>query len=198
MTRRTSLLYGYAVWSASIVASLPRTHCFGPRSKGGIKPPPSSMGFACFPASVTMGLVDVPGKLRAWWADMREWRAGKHFEINCDDSGVALISTPPRSEPPLQLRWEQIKAVFAYKRDCYTVDQIRLILRNDVEMTWMEVTEDDVGFKVLIVELARRLPGFPNVYDWWDKVAQPPFETQWTALYRRSAPNPQVPDRTLR
>jgi len=97
----------------------------------------------------------------------------------------------------LQLKWEQINAVFAYRRDCYTVDQIRLILGNDVELTWMEVTEDDVGVKVLIVELARRLPGFPNVYDRWDKVAQPPFETQWTELYRRSAPNPQVPHQPL-
>ena len=73
---------------------------------------------------------------------------------------------------------------------CDTVDQIRLVLGNDVELTWMEVTEDDVGFKVLIVELARRLPGFPNVYEWWDKVAQPPFETQWTELYRRIAQTP--------
>jgi len=95
---------------------------------------------------------------------------------------------PAGNEPPLQLRWEQINAVFAYKRDCYTVDQLRLILGNDLELTWMEVTEDDVGFKVLIVELARRLPGFPTVYDWWDNVAHPPFETQWTELYRRTAP----------
>jgi hypothetical protein len=128
---------------------------------------------------------------------MREWRAGKHLEINCDDSRVALVSAPPGNEPPLRLRWEQINAVFAYKRDCYTADQIRLILGNDAEQTWMEVTEDDVGFKVLIVELARRLPGFPNVYDWWDKVVQPPFATQWTELYRRSAPNSHGSDQTL-
>lgn len=121
---------------------------------------------------------------------MREWRAGKHFEIDCDDSGVALVPVPPGNDPPLRLRWEQINAVFAYKRDCYTVDQIRLILGDKVELSWMEVTEDDVGFKVLIVELARRLPGFPNVYDWWDKVAQPPFETQWTELYRKTASVP--------
>jgi hypothetical protein len=137
-----------------------------------------------------MEAVDVPGKLRAWWAGIREWRAGKRLEINCDDSGVALVSVPPDNEPPLRLKWEQINAVFAYKRDCYTVDEIRLILGDDVDLTWMEVTEDDVGFKVLIVELARRLPGFPNVYDWWDNVPQPPFETQWTELYRKAAPVP--------
>jgi hypothetical protein len=144
------------------------------------------------------GLVDVAGKLRAWWAGMRERRAGKYFEIDCDDSGIALVSVPPGNEPTLRLRWEQINAVFAYKRDCYTVDQIRLILGNDVELMCMEVTEHDLGFDVLIAELARRLPGFPNVYDWWDEVAQPPFETQWTELYRRRSQIPQVPDQTLR
>ena len=105
---------------------------------------------------------------------MRDWRAGKHFEIVCDESSVTLVSVPPGNEPPLRLRWEQIN--------------ISLILGDDVELIWMEVTEDDVGFKVLIVELARRLQGFPKVDDWWDKVAQPPFETQWTELYRRTAP----------
>ena len=85
-------------------------------------------GFPSFRESGTMQTVDVPGKLRAWWTSMREWSAGKHFEIDCDDSGVALVSVPPGNEPPLRLKWEQIK------------------------------------------------------------VAQPPFETQWTELYRRTAP----------
>jgi len=72
----------------------------------------------------------------------------------------------------LRLNWEQINTVFAYTRDCLTVDQIRLILGDDVDLAWMEVTEDDVGFNVLIAELGRRLPGFLQVSDWWDKVAQ--------------------------
>ena len=52
---------------------------------------------------------------------IRERLAGKRLEINCDDSAVALVSVPPGNDPPLRLRWEQINAVFAYKRDCYTV-----------------------------------------------------------------------------
>ena len=118
-------------------------------------------GFTSFGESGTMETVDVPGELRVWWTSMRERRAGKHFEIDCDGSGVALVSVPPGNEPPLRLRWEQINAMFAYKRDCYTADQIRLILGDDVQLTWMEVTEDDVGFKVLIVELAAPSSRFP-------------------------------------
>lgn len=109
--------------------------------------------------------------------------------MTCDDSGVALVWVPSENEPEVRLRWKQINAAFAYKRDCLTEDQIRLIIGSDVELTWMEVTEDDVGFNVLIVELARRLPGFPSVSEWWDTVAQPPFETQWTELYHRSTPD---------
>jgi hypothetical protein len=68
------------------------------------------------------------------------------------------VSVPPGNEPPLRLKWEQINAVFAYKRDCYTVDQIRLILGDDVQLTRMEITEDNVGFKVLIVEIGAPPP----------------------------------------
>jgi hypothetical protein len=56
----------------------------------------------------------------------------------------------------------------------------------------MDVSEDDPGFAELIAELGRRLPGLPGVDDWWDKVAQPPFETQWTELYRRDLPATKV------
>jgi len=67
------------------------------------------------------------------------------------------------------------------------VDQVRLVLRNDHQESSIEVTEDDIGFNVLIVELACRLPNFPGVYDWWDAVAHPAFETNWTKLYDRVA-----------
>ena len=114
---------------------------------------------------------------------MQDWRAGDQFEIQCDESGVTLVLvSTTTAEPQTRLAWEEINAVFAYKRDCFSVDQIRLILGD--ERNWVEVTEDDIGFKVLIRELPRRIPGFPSVDDWWDRVAQPPFETQWTELYR--------------
>jgi hypothetical protein len=87
----------------------------------------------------------VPEKLRAWWSAVRERRAGTHFEVQWDDNGVALVGEPPTGEPPLHLSWDQITAVYAYKRDCVTVDQIRLVLGDEKQQTWMEVSEDDVG-----------------------------------------------------
>ncbi len=131
---------------------------------------------------------DRSGKLRAWRSAVREWREGRHFEVQWDDNGVALVGVSPNGEPPLQLGWDQITAVYAYKRDCVTVDQIRLVLGDEKQQTWMEVSEDDIGGSQLWVELARRLPGFPAVYDWWDGLANPAFEPQWTQINRRAAP----------
>jgi hypothetical protein len=108
------------------------------------------------------------------------------FEIQCDDIGVRLAGAP-RSESRLKLIWERIDTVFAYKQDCLTTDQIRLIFGNGVDSIWVEVCEDDVGFDALLAKMGRRLPGFPDVNDWWDKVALPAFETRWTELYRRNA-----------
>lgn len=130
----------------------------------------------------------IPEKLRAWWSAVREWREGRHFEVRCDDTGVALLALPANSEPPLRLTWEQITAVYAYKRDCISVDQIRLVLGDDIQQTWMEVSEDDDGGRQLFVELPRRIHGFPAVDDWWDGVAKSAFEPQWTQIYRRTAP----------
>ncbi len=83
--------------------------------------------------------------------------------------------------------------MYAYKRDCFAVDQIRLVLGDDRRQSWMEVTEDDAGFKVLIEELARRLPDSRGAHDWWDKVASPAFQTNWTQLYRRIEEPNQLP-----
>jgi len=57
----------------------------------------------------------------------------------------------------------------------------------------MEVAEDDVGFKVLIVELARRLPGFPSVMTGGTKVAQAPSKLGGPEPYRRILPVPSLP-----
>lgn len=71
---------------------------------------------------------------------------------------------PANSEPSLRLTWEQITAVYAYKRDCVSVDQIRLVLGDDIQQTWMEVSEDDMGGKQLFVELPRHIHGFQDYF----------------------------------
>jgi hypothetical protein len=80
--------------------------------------------------------------------------------------------------------------VYAYKRDCVTLDQIRLVLGDDNRQMWMEVSEGDSGYHHLVTELSRHLTGCPAVDEWWQSVAIPPFEMQWTQLHRRTAGRP--------
>jgi hypothetical protein len=73
--------------------------------------------------------------------------------------------------------------VYAYKKDCFGLDQIRVVLGDEGLRTWIEITEHDEGYQELTAELPRRLPGCLSKKEWWQQVAPPPFETQWTKLY---------------
>jgi hypothetical protein len=73
----------------------------------------------------------VPEKLRTWLSAVRQWRAERRIEVQWDDAGVTLFEVPSTNAPPLQLRWDEMIAVYAYKRDCVSVDQIRLVLGDD-------------------------------------------------------------------
>jgi len=75
-------------------------------------------------------------------------------------------------------------AVAACKRNCFSVDQIRLVIdfENGVST---EVTEGDEGYKELLLMLPKCLDSCPSEKDWWEKVAFPPFATNRTCLYRR-------------
>ena len=84
-----------------------------------------------------------------------------------------------------QLEWQQITDVYAYKKDCFSMDQIRILLGDEVQRKWIEVTEHDEGYRELIAELPHHLPGCLSEEEWWRDVAMPPFETQWTQLYHR-------------
>ena len=104
------------------------------------------------------------------------------FAVLVDDSGVARIG---RSEQT-RLAWQQITSVYAYKKDVITFDDIRIVLGDEVLRTWIEISEDDEGFKELITQLPSRLPGCLSEKEWWQKVALPPFATNWTQLFQRS------------
>jgi hypothetical protein len=60
---------------------------------------------------------------------------------------------------------------------------MRLILGDDARQMWREVSDDDIGGKPLFAELPRRLPDFPGLDNWWDRVAHPGFAPRWTQIY---------------
>jgi len=124
--------------------------------------------------------VDLPPMFQAWWSGGRERRTGAR--VSFDDSGITQIALSFHT----QFAWQQITAVYAYKRDCFGIDQIRIVLGNETLQNWIEITEDDEGYEGVIAALPHQLPGCLAVEEWWQCVAFPPFETQWTALYQRA------------
>jgi hypothetical protein len=93
-----------------------------------------------------------------------------------------------------RLRWDEIDAVLAYKRDCFSIDQIRVALIDRNGMVRMDISEEDGGYRALIEELPRRLAGCLTQDQWFQRVAIPAFETNMTELYRSpSSPTSSAP-----
>ena len=120
--------------------------------------------------------------------DVRAWRAAKvarrtGSRVQRDDSGLTYFDSDQSSA--LRLTWLEVTDVFAFKKDCYAVDSIHLILGNSERKVWVEVAEDDAGYPELIAALPRNLPGCPTEDEWFPSVTLPPLETRWTRLYPR-------------
>lgn len=119
---------------------------------------------------------------------VKQSRGETSASVRCDEIGLTLIVT--KGEPDQQtqsLAWGDVKDVFAFKRDCFAVDQICLAIGSDDLEQAIEVAECDEGYENLIEQLPKRLIGFPALEQWLQRVALPPFETQGTRLYRRKA-----------
>jgi len=85
----------------------------------------------------------------------------------------------------MRIDYGQIAAIYAYKRDCFSVDQIRILIGSTDHQCCIEVTEEDEGYCDLIAALPKNLAGFPEPDDWWKNVALPPFSVNFTRLYER-------------
>lgn len=120
----------------------------------------------------------------AEWARSRR-RPNESVTVQIDAGGITQITESARGTVRVHLAWDRVLSVYGFKRDCFTIDQICLLLGDDESDRWIEVTEDDSGYKALLEELPVRVQGFPCAEEWWRRVALPPFETQLTLLYRR-------------
>ena len=75
--------------------------------------------------------------------------------------------------------WQEVEAIYAYKKDCLSVDQIRIIL---VSGKWqIEFTEDDKDFRGLWMCISSQLKVLPGWHELL--VRSQAFETTWTLLY---------------
>ena len=119
--------------------------------------------------------------VRVWWAARVARQPGSR--VQCDDLGLTYFENPTNSGSEVRLLWAEVTTVFAYKRDCYTVDSIHIILGDEDQKRWVDIEEGVPGYRDLVSALPRKLHGCPTEDEWFPSVAFPPFEKQWTQLY---------------
>ena len=100
------------------------------------------------------------------------------FTVEVDGAGLTLRKG---TSMMAWMRWEDIRAVRAFKLDCYAYDSIYFAVESMAEGAGFLVNEDHPQFKELVGAFEARLPGFDN--DWFHKVAFPAFEACETLLY---------------
>jgi hypothetical protein len=80
----------------------------------------------------------------------------------------------------VHIAWEDITDIIAYKKDCFTVDQIRLEISSKEQN--IVCTEDDQDLTELTSAIAIYLPDIKP--DWYSVVASAPaFEATFTRVY---------------
>ena len=83
------------------------------------------------------------------------------------------------------LFWNEIEAVYAFKRDLFSVDLICLSFKKSAKEEYYEINEDMVGYHDLIEAMPTHLPGFNG--EWFSTVAFPAFKTNQQVIWRRNA-----------
>jgi len=98
-----------------------------------------------------------------------------HQQASFDDEGITAYMQDVLS----RIAWSEVTKVSVYKKNCYAVDQIRVVIAGKWGI--VEVTEDDPDFDVLQTLLCTKLKVCSEWYQ--DMAASPAFETNWTVIY---------------
>ena len=107
------------------------------------------------------------------------------FSVHCDETGLTQIMHSGKSTQTHRLDWDGVTRVLAYKRDCFAVDQICVVIGTADDHDWIEIREDDEGYESLINQMPTRMVGCAAPNEWWERVALPPSAAQWTQIYAR-------------
>ena len=103
--------------------------------------------------------------------------------ISHNEEGFEVRWADHRSDVVEAFDWQEIATIIAFKRDCFALDLICLAIGNATSAT--EINEGDAGWEEFIQTLERRLPGSSPRETWLRAVAQPPFATNQTVVYRK-------------
>jgi len=111
---------------------------------------------------------------------------GGGASVSLTQTGFQVQSIREGLVPPRVFQWREIKAIVAYKRDCFAYDLLCLAVEDASGV--IEICEQDDGWDDFIKALGTNLPGSVPRENWWPQVVQPPFATNPTVVYRRGKP----------
>ena len=114
--------------------------------------------------------------LRALIDRQRKKREGT---ILADNGEIALLRHDGTAS--WRFKWGDVREIAAWKDDLITTDIIRLGFRVGDEEECPCCCEEQAGWDELLVVMERVLGVARS--DWWERVAKPPFERNWTVLW---------------
>ena len=106
-------------------------------------------------------------------------RQKRERTITANDREVALLKHDGTAS--WRIKWCDVREVAAWKDDLITTDIIRLGFRVGDEEECHCCCEEQVGWDELLAVMERVLGVARSV--WWERVAKPPFERNWTVLW---------------
>jgi hypothetical protein len=95
--------------------------------------------------------------------------------------GVAFTAGPAQVIR-WQLRWLDVVEIVAWKEDLLTMDLLCFGFRVLGDADYLQCNEQQFGWSELCAELKCRFQLRP---DWWSVVVVPPFQENWSILWRR-------------
>ena len=98
-------------------------------------------------------------------------------KVTVTDSGFRLAGG---SHEPLGIAWDDIVEIVAFKWDIFVYDVICLGFRLIGAEDFIEVAEAFSGYKNFIKAVESR---FALAENWWNDVAFPAFETNWSTIW---------------
>jgi hypothetical protein len=131
----------------------------------------------------TYPLLDPRKKLLFYGTPAYQAHIAREFEAWQADPGDFTYFDGGFSTPLVagyqKVMWDELRAVFAYKRDLYTTDELCLDIFLP-DNTLLTITEETAGWHTFVEQLEAHLPLLPG---WVGEVSVPAFETKLTLLY---------------
>lgn len=104
--------------------------------------------------------------------------AQRIITLDADGFTVSLVDSDIS-----RVEWSCVNEIVAFKHDLLSTDEICLGFRCDGDDRYAWVGEEDSGFEELQNEFERHFDGL--LENWWNKVAFPAFEENWTRIWKR-------------